>query len=142
MKFVAINEMIHWATIGMFFKAASWSIAFIIIAKGATKLFFWNELIANFYTLMFNIIGYRLAGLEGLGISFLTAYFVYFIQVYIVTKLKYSFSFDRVFYKIIGLQLFICLLCFRDHKISQISLDLYLRISIDYHICNIFFHRA
>lgn len=111
-KFIAINEMIHWATIGIFFKAASWSIAFILIAKSAVKLFFLNELIANSYMLIFNIIGYKLAGLEGLGISFLLGYIVYFIQVFTITKHKYSFSFSSVFYKIAGFQVLICLLCF------------------------------
>ena len=41
-KFLAIDGMIHWAILGIFFKAASWSIAFIFLAKGASKLFFWK----------------------------------------------------------------------------------------------------
>ena len=111
-KFVAVNEMIHWAAIGMYFKAASWSIAFILLAKGASKVYFWNELLGNVYILVLNIAIYRLAGLEGLGLSFLAACFVYFIQVFLVAKLKYSFSFDKVFYKVAGIQLLIGLLCF------------------------------
>jgi O-antigen/teichoic acid export membrane protein len=111
-EFVAINDMIHWAMIGIFFKAASWSIAFSIIARGANKLFLWNEILANSYTLLFNIIGYRLAGLEGLGISFLVAYIVYFIQVFIVTRHKYSFNFESAFFKIAGFQILLALLCF------------------------------
>jgi len=111
-KFIAVNEMIHWAALGMYFKAASWSVGFILLAKGESKTFFWNELIGNAYILGFNIAGYKLAGLEGLGISFLAAYFVYFIQVFLVAKFKYSFSFDEVFYKVAGIQLLIGLLCF------------------------------
>jgi O-antigen/teichoic acid export membrane protein len=111
-KFVAVNGMIHWAALGMYFKAASWSVSFILIAKGASKLYFWNEFFANFYILGCNIVGYWLAGLEGLGISFLTGYFIYFIQVFLIGKLKYSFSFDKVFYKVAGFQLLIGFLCF------------------------------
>ncbi len=33
-KFLPINEMIQWASLGMFFKAASWAIAFVFLAKG------------------------------------------------------------------------------------------------------------
>ncbi|MCB0750420.1 MAG: oligosaccharide flippase family protein, partial [Ignavibacteriae bacterium] len=33
-KFMPVNEMILWAALGMFFKAISWSIAFIFLAKG------------------------------------------------------------------------------------------------------------
>jgi O-antigen/teichoic acid export membrane protein len=110
-KFMAVNAMIHWAAMGMYFKAASWSVGFILLAKGASKTFLWNELLGNAYILGFNILGYKLAGLEGMGISFLSAYFVYFIQVSLLAKFKYSFSFDKVFYKVAGIQLFLGLSC-------------------------------
>jgi len=63
--------MIHWAALGMYFKAASWSIGFIFLAKGASNTFFWSELAANSYLLLFNILGYKYFGLNGMGISFL-----------------------------------------------------------------------
>lgn len=111
-KFVAVNEMIHWAAIGMYFKAATWSVGFILLAKGASKLYFWNELLSNIYVLVFNITAYKLAGLEGLGISFLAAYFICFIQIFLVARIKYKFSFDKEFYRVAGLQLLLGLLCF------------------------------
>jgi O-antigen/teichoic acid export membrane protein len=111
-KFIAVNEMIHWAALGIYFKAASWTVSFILLAKGASKLFFWNELLSNLYVLGFNILGYRLAGLTGLGISFLVAYCVHFIQIFSVAKVKYSFSFNAIFYKIAGIQLLLGILCF------------------------------
>ena len=57
-KFVAVNEMIQWAALGMYFKAASWSIGFILLAKGASKVFFWNELVSNicYFTFEYNRI--------------------------------------------------------------------------------------
>lgn len=116
-KFTGISEMIQWAAIGIFFKAASWSIAFIFLAKGAAQLYFWNELITNIYLLGFNILGYKYAGLDGLGISFLAAYLVYFIQVFIITRIKFQFSFDKEFIKIIGLQLTLGLVCFLTVKL-------------------------
>jgi len=111
-KFIAVNGMIHWAALGMYFKAAAWSVGFILLAKGASKLFFWNELLGNIYILGFNIVGYRLAGLEGLGISFLAAYFIFFIQVFIIANHKYQFAFDKRFYEVAGLQLLIGVICF------------------------------
>jgi len=101
-EFIAINEMIYWAALGMFFKAASWSISFIFLAKGTGRLFFWNELASNIYTLGLNIIGYYYYGLAGLGISFMIGYLIYLIQVFIVCKAKFEFSFDKEF-----IQLFI-----------------------------------
>jgi O-antigen/teichoic acid export membrane protein len=103
-QFLAVNIMIYWAALGMFFKAASWSIAFIFLAKGTSKLFFWNELIANLYVLAFNILGYHFMGLTGLGISFAVSYLLYLVQVYVVSRIKFDFSFDPAFIKIFAIQ--------------------------------------
>ena len=105
-QFVAVNGMIQWAALGMYFKAASWAIAFIFLAKGASRLYFWNELIANIYGLGFNIIGYRLGGLNGLGISFLASYIIYLAQVFFLTRYNYAFSLHPTFVKIFVIQLF------------------------------------
>lgn len=111
-KFIPVNDMILYAALGMFFKAASWAIAFIFLAKGDSKLFFWNELITNIYLLALNIAGYYYWGLTGMGISFLVAYILYLIQVFIVSRLKYKFAFTSAFYKIFGQQMVLAIVCF------------------------------
>jgi len=111
-QFIAVNGMIYWAALGMFFKAASWAIAFVFLAKGASKLFFWNELIVNIYILILNILGYHYWGLTGLGLSFLVGYFLYLVQVYIIAQLKYDFSYDRSFVRIFGFQFLLALCSF------------------------------
>jgi O-antigen/teichoic acid export membrane protein len=104
-KFIPINGMIQWAALGMFFKAGSWAIAFILLAKGASKIFFWNELIANIYILGLNVLGYKFFGLNGLGISFIAGYLLYFIQVFVLSRNKYSFYFTKSYKKIFITQL-------------------------------------
>jgi len=116
-KFLAVNEMIHWAALGMYFRAVSWAIAFILLAKGASRLYFWNELAASLYILALNLVGYRLAGLEGMGISFLIGYVIYLLQIYIVARRRYSFHFDKTFYRLFGLHLLLGSLCFADIKL-------------------------
>lgn len=106
-QFIAINEMIYWAALGMFFKAASWSISFIFLAKGTGQLFFWNELASNIYTLGLNILGYYYYGLAGLGFSFLIGYLIYLIQVFIICKIKFDFSFYREFIYMFLFQFFL-----------------------------------
>lgn len=103
-QFIAVNGMIYWAALGMFFKACSWAIAFVFLAKGASKLYFWNELIANMLLLLFNLIGYYFGGLTGLGISFTIAYLLYLVQVYLIGRIKFAFKFDRDFILIFGIQ--------------------------------------
>lgn len=111
-EFTPVNGLIQWAALGMYFKAASWSIAFILLAKGASNIFFWNELVGNIYMLGFNLLGYYLYGLDGLGMSFLISYVLYFLQVFLLAKYKYDFSFSPQFYKIFGFQLVLGMLCF------------------------------
>jgi O-antigen/teichoic acid export membrane protein len=118
-KFVEVNGMIHWAVLGMLFKATSWSIAFIFLAKSASKLFLWNELISYSYSLVFNIIGYKYGGLDGLGISSLIYYFFYFLQVYFITRKKYDFSLEKAFVQIIIIQLLILVICFITVKFIE-----------------------
>jgi len=102
---------------GMFFKAASWSISFIFLAKGASKLFFWSELIANMYTLAINLLGYYLFGLAGIGIAFMVGYLLYFIQVFIISRYKFKFSFDSEFVKMFGFQVLLATVSFVAIKI-------------------------
>lgn len=110
-KFIDVGGMIQWASLGMFFKAISWAIAFVFLANGASKLFFWNELIANIYMLTFNIMGFRYFGLTGLGISFLVGYFFYLLQVYIIAKIKYSLRIQRNTIHLFFNQFLIAILC-------------------------------
>jgi O-antigen/teichoic acid export membrane protein len=118
-KFIAIDAMIHWAAIGMLFKAATWSIGFILLAKGASKLFFWCELIGNIYMFGLNLLGYHFFGLTGLGISFMIGYFLYLIQVFVLSKIKYHFSFNIGFIRIFIFQFILAISCFIIVKITE-----------------------
>lgn len=111
-KFVGIEDMVLWLALATFFKAGSWSIAFILLAKGKSKLFFWNELLANIYVLLFDLAGYYFWGLKGLGISCFVAYLVYFSQVFILSKIKYEFLFNTSFLKIFAIQFLLAIICF------------------------------
>jgi O-antigen/teichoic acid export membrane protein len=125
-RFLPVDKMIHWAALGIFMKATSWPIAYLFVAKGNTRLFFYNEFSANVYMLCFNVLGYMAGGLEGLGISFFAGYLVYLIQVFFLAKRKYTFAFDKEFYKIFGIQFFLGISCF---MISRILASPYIYIA-------------
>lgn len=99
-QFLTIYGMLQWAALGVFFRTVSWAIAIILLAKGAGKIFFWNELIGNTYTFLFSIVGYYLGGLTGVGIAYMLSYTIYTGQVYLLTSIKYNFSFTKPFIKI------------------------------------------
>lgn len=106
-KFLPIIEMIQWGILAIFFKTLGWAIGVLVAAKGHSKHLFWNELIANVYLLLFNVLGYYFFGLKGLGISFLVGYFFYFLQIYAFTRIKYGFALQgKVFSKFLVLLVF------------------------------------
>ena len=111
-KFLGIIKLIQWAALGIFFQAFSFCIAYLFLAKGHSKLFFWNELLPNIYLLVLNCVSYFIWGIEGLGVSFLVGYFFYFLQVYLVVRNKYGFKLDSKIMKICLFQFLICLSAF------------------------------
>lgn len=110
-KFLAANEYISWACLGMMLRLASWVISFLFVAKAESKLFMINELSANLYYLVFSLIGYKTLGLTGLGIAFALEYIVYFIQCYLITKKRYKFGFSNSFIKCYSIQLLLIISC-------------------------------
>lgn len=111
-KFILIEDMVLWLALAIFFKASAWSIGFILLAKGDSKIFFWNDFLGNGYMLLLDITGYYFWGLTGLGISFFIGYLLFLIQVLILTKIRYNFYFDRSFIKIFIIQFSLALSCF------------------------------
>lgn len=104
-KFVPADHFIKWAFLGMMFKLASWLVSYIFIAKAESKLFIINELAGNATNLALSLIGYKIAGLTGLGIAFAASFFVYFWQVYIIAHIRYKFRFSKEFISSFILQL-------------------------------------
>lgn len=110
-KFLGANDYIIWAASGMLFKMASWAISFIFIAKGESKLFMINETAVNIYSLGFQILGYWLLGLKGIGIGYALTFLCYFIQVYTISRIRYDFRFTSAFNKLFLLQMALLTLC-------------------------------
>ena len=96
-NFLGANAYIIWCAIGMLFKMASWSVSFVFVAKGESRLFIINEISSSVYFLGSYLLGYHIGGLAGLGMSFTVGYIIYTIQVYIISHIRYYFSFSSSF---------------------------------------------
>lgn len=107
-EFTPIISMVRWGILGMVFKAVSFSMGYILIAKGDSKLFIKTSIGFNSLLLAMNLLGYYYAGLEGLGISFLVYFIIHFFAVGIITKIKYDFYFENEFYQIFGVCILFC----------------------------------
>lgn len=112
LKFISIISMVSWGILGMLFKAVSWSMGYILIAKGDSKIFMKTSLFFNILFLIINIIGYYSFGLEGLGITFALNYIIHFLGLKIITNNKYNFYFDKEFYKIFMYCIALCMITF------------------------------
>lgn len=111
-KFVPITGYMQWAMLGMIFKAASWSISFIFMAKQDMKTFLFNEISIKIFNVPLYLLMYKYLGLDGLGIGFMINYFVYFILVYFVSNKKYKFRFISSFNRLLTVCIFLVLSCF------------------------------
>lgn len=93
--FLSISFLVQLLIIGIIFRTLSWSISYLFLSKGNTKLYFRNELIFNIFYLTSNILLYKTFGLNGLGIAFILSNYFYLILVYLSAKNIYNFKIDK-----------------------------------------------
>lgn len=106
-KFISIVPMVNFGIIGMLFKAVSWSMGYILIAKGDSKMFIKTSIGFNSLFLGLMVFGYYLDGLSGIGIAFLIYYFLHFFLLKAITFYRYGFHFDKKFLKIFSICIFL-----------------------------------
>jgi PST family polysaccharide transporter len=107
---------------GMLFKAVSWSMGYILIAKGDSNMFLKTALGFNSISLILNILGYFFYGLEGLGFSFFVYYLIHFFVLKIITRKKYDFYFENKFYKNYLICISMCFIAFSLRYIPNLIL--------------------
>ncbi len=111
-EFLDVVPMVQWSVLGIFLKSIVWSMGFLLVANGDSTIFFYNELVANIYTLILNVVGYTWLGLEGLGLSFLIAYALSIFQTFWIVRYRYNFSLEFDFIRILITQLLLGITCF------------------------------
>jgi len=79
-------EVLRWICLGMTLRVASWPMGFILLAKGARKLFFWSELLSNLLYVGLVWLGVVFFGLKGTGIAFFGLYAAYWIGIYMIVR--------------------------------------------------------
>ena len=94
-EFLAALTFITYMLVGMVFKATSWSMAFVIIARGDGKMFMLTESASVIVGTALNMIFYYYWGLSGMGISFVLWYLIYNIIVGVVYFGRYGLRIDN-----------------------------------------------
>lgn len=110
--FLPIAMFANLTVLGMQFKAVSWAMGYVYLAKGNGKLFLFLELGSGSIVILMNLLFYSLFGLNGLGISFIITFFFGMVLSYSVLKWKYHFSFPGSFFRKLSLMYGIVILSF------------------------------
>ena len=90
--FYAMIPYISWCMVGIVFKGASWCLAYVILAKGESKVYLATELSSSALCLVLNITFFELWGLNGLGMSYAVWYLLYLLMVGVVYVKKFGIA--------------------------------------------------
>jgi len=85
-SFLPAYDVLRWQVLGTFFRVLSWPIGYILLAKGKGRIFFFTELTANIFHVLFVWAGISYLGLEGTGIAFFAQYLFVTIMIFIVCR--------------------------------------------------------
>lgn len=97
--FFIIETFISVGIIGMIFRAISWCMAFVILAKGTGKIFFITEITSTIIFLFLYIPAFNIFGLNGFGAAFLLWYLFYSIIIAFVYYRKFRLKLNIACYK-------------------------------------------
>lgn len=92
--FAPTNDFLVYSIPGMLFKALSFSISYIFVAKADIKQFAFNEIAIKCINTPLYIVAYRLGGLPWLGAAFSANYFLYALLVYAAARRRYGFRLE------------------------------------------------
>ena len=105
--------LIRYICLGMILKASAFAIGYMAGGLNDKKFIWWFEgIVAIAQLLLCNIAGYWFGGLEGVGISFVIAYAIYFIEMIWIVRRRYGFCFSKQFYRLFAMALSITVVIF------------------------------
>ncbi|HTJ56295.1 MAG TPA: O-antigen translocase [Devosiaceae bacterium] len=78
--------LLRWLCLGMLLRIVAWPIGFIILAKGAQRMFFWTEVAAATVQVGLAWILLRVVGLNGAGMAFVGLYIWHTALVFVLVR--------------------------------------------------------
>ena len=105
-SFLEASPYIILGSTGTLFKLLSWSMAYVILAKGDGRTFLLTDITSSVIGLALNIAGYRLGGFTGLGLAYIIWYAIYTIVTVTVCHRKYGVKYSSRTWTLFALSLF------------------------------------
>ncbi len=110
--FSAIVPMVLFGVAGMLFRAVSWSVGYVMLARGDSPMFIRTAFFFNALFLALHVAGYRFFGLAGLGAAFAVHYFLHMVILAVLAKKRYLIYPSRDFLQTFGICAGFCALAF------------------------------
>lgn len=94
-SFLTMLPFVTWAVIGTIFRAWSWCLAYVILAKSDGVAYLLTELLSAAVAIGLNIWFYDLWGIPGLGYAYTLWYLFYLVEVWVLCRRRYRLSVRR-----------------------------------------------
>lgn len=105
--FAPAGDVLRWQILGVFLRVISWPMGFILLAKGASRLFFISELTTNLLHLGLIWLLVGRFGLVGTGVAFFLMYVFYCVLTHGLARHLINFNWSFANLKWIGLSLMV-----------------------------------
>ncbi len=93
--FLVMLPFVTWAVIGTVFRAWSWCLAYVILAKSDGVTYLVTELLSAAVAIGLNIIFYNRWGIAGLGYAYTVWYLFYLTEIWVVCRKRYRLTVRR-----------------------------------------------
>lgn len=94
-QFAAAVDPLRWICLGMMLRVVAWPLGFIVLAKGAQKLFICLEVVIAVIHVGFAFLAVAYFGMKGAGIAFFGLYFIYTFIIRGVVHTLTGFTWSR-----------------------------------------------
>lgn len=90
---MVILDLVRWGSLSIIIKGLYQPLAYMTLAQGKGKHFFWLDTLSAVVTLASVMAGYMTLGLTGIGVAILVAATVDLVVVYVFCRQKYQFRY-------------------------------------------------
>lgn len=94
-EFYESLSVFKWLVFGDFLKSIGWVLAFVILARNKSFLYFLTEAVGGIAAITAFSFGIYWYGIEGAGVGYFASYFIYAIFVFFVVRQEISFCYSR-----------------------------------------------
>ena len=94
-KFQMSIPLAQMAAIGLLFKSVYQPIAYLALARSDSRIYILQETVCYILLVICVVLGFRLGGIIGVGVSLAIWELLYLIQILIIAKLRYGFVMSR-----------------------------------------------